>query len=64
MTETHQKSTVPGWQEFADSVQTLPDRILAKLPEDMRNDPQIRQEAARLALEAIASSSIASSARE
>ncbi|MCB2075006.1 MAG: DUF1214 domain-containing protein [Novosphingobium sp.] len=58
MTETHQKSTVPGWQEFADSVQTLPDRILAKLPEDMRNDPQIRQEAARLALEAIASSSI------
>lgn len=58
MTESHPKSTVPGWQEFADSVQTLPDRILAKLPEDMRNDPQIRQEAGRLALEALASSAI------
>ena len=28
-------SAVPGWQEFVDSLRTLPDRMLAKLPEPM-----------------------------
>jgi hypothetical protein len=46
---------VPGWAEFAESVRALPERLLAKLPEALRNDPQVRQEVARLALEGIAS---------
>lgn len=51
-------ASVDGWDEFVDSLRTLPSRMLAKLPESMRNDPQVRQEVARLALEALASSSI------
>jgi hypothetical protein len=50
--------SVAGWQEFVDSLRTLPDRMLAKLPEPMRKDPQIQQEVARLALEALASQTL------
>jgi Protein of unknown function (DUF1214) len=49
---------VAGWSEFAETVRTLPDRMLAKLPPEMRNDPQIQQEVARLALEAISSQTL------
>lgn len=52
-------SRVPGWQEFIDSLATLPDRMLAKLPEERRNDPQTQQEVARLALESLASNALA-----
>lgn len=48
-------STVPGWQDFIESLATLPDRMLAKLPDDRRSDPQTQQEVARLALESLAS---------
>jgi len=51
-------SAVPGWNELIDHLRDLPDRMLAKLPETLRNDPQIRQEAARIALEAIGSQSL------
>ena len=51
-------STVPGWTEFVESLRTLPDRMLAKLPEDMRGNPQVRQEVARLALESLASQTL------
>jgi hypothetical protein len=51
-------SQVAGWQEFVDSLRTLPDRMLAKLPEPMRSDPQMQQEVARLALEALTSMSL------
>jgi hypothetical protein len=51
-------TTVAGWQEFVDSLRTLPDRMLAKLPESMRKDPQMQQEVARLALEAVASQTL------
>ncbi len=51
-------SSVAGWNEFIESLRTLPDRLLAKLPEAMRNDPQIRQEVARLALESLASGTL------
>jgi len=51
-------SSIPGWQEFVDKLSTLPDRMLAKLPEPMRQDPQIRQEVARLALESLASQTL------
>ena len=51
-------SSVPGWGEFVESLRTLPDRMLAKLPEAQRRDPQVQQEVARLALEAVASQSL------
>lgn len=55
MSEFPQPSTVPGWGDFVESLKTLPDRMLAKLPDTSRADPQIQQEVARLALEALAS---------
>lgn len=51
-------STVAGWAEFAESLRTLPERMLAKLPAAMRTDPQVQQEVARLALEAVATSTL------
>ncbi len=51
-------TTVPGWTDFLDGLRDLPEKILARLPEGQRNDPQIRQEAARLALSAVASATI------
>lgn len=51
-------SGVAGWGEFAESLRTLPDRMLAKLPVSMRSDPQVQQEVARLALEAISTSTL------
>lgn len=51
-------SAVPGWAELVDSLRTLPDRMLAKLPEPMRSDPQVQQEIGRLALAALASQSL------
>lgn len=50
--------SVAGWAEFVEGLRTLPDRMLAKLPEGMREDPQIQQEVARLALESVASCAI------
>lgn len=50
--------SVPGWAEFIDGVRNLPAKMLARLPEKDRNDPQIRQEIGRLALSALAGASI------
>jgi hypothetical protein len=52
------QANVVGWQEFVESLRTLPDRMLAKLPDEQRKDPQIQQEVARLALESLASCAI------
>ena len=49
---------VPGWTDFLDGLRDLPDRILARLPAEQRNDPQIRQEAGRLALSAVVAATI------
>ncbi len=49
---------IPGWDAFASGLQDLPTKVLEKLPERVRNDPQIRQEVGRLMLEAIAVSSM------
>src|SRR5438270_13376918 len=49
---------VPGWEAFVENLRTLPSRMLAKLPEDQRNDPQVQQEVARLALESLATSTL------
>lgn len=46
---------VAGWSELIESLRSLPDQMLAKLPESMRTDPQIQQEVGRLALESLTS---------
>jgi hypothetical protein len=51
----HSASAAPGWAEFLDAVRDLPERILARLPAEQRDDPQLRAEAGRLALSAVAS---------
>jgi hypothetical protein len=55
---TAASSAVPGWSEFLDGLRDLPERVLAKLPDDQRNDPQVRAEVGRLALSAVAAASI------
>jgi hypothetical protein len=49
---------IAGWNEFVDGLRGLPERMLAKLPEAMRNDPQVQQEVGRLILESLASSTL------
>jgi hypothetical protein len=51
-------SAMPGWTEFLDGLRDLPDRVLAKLPDNQRSDPQVRAEVGRLALSAVAAASI------
>ncbi|MFT3967574.1 MAG: hypothetical protein QM690_17000 [Sphingobium sp.] len=50
--------SVPGWTDFLDGLRDLPAKILARLPADQQKDPQVRQEAGRLALSAVAAASI------
>jgi hypothetical protein len=57
-TDAPTSGDVPGWRDFLDGLRDLPDRILARLPAEQRNDPQIRQEAGRLALSAVAAATI------
>jgi hypothetical protein len=49
---------VPGWTEFLDGLRDLPDRVLARLPPEQRNDPQIQEEVGRLALSAVTAAAI------
>ena len=49
------KTVVAGWDDFVGKLADLPDRMLARLPEAIRNDPQVQQEVARMALEALTS---------
>lgn len=51
---TESKYNIAGWREFIENLGSLPERMLAKLPEDRQSDPQIQQEIIRLALEALA----------
>ena len=51
-------SVVPGWTDFLDGLRDLPDRVLARLPAEQQEDPQIRQEAGRLALSAFVAAGI------
>lgn len=50
--------SIPGWKHWTTQLEELDTQILARLPERIRNDPQVRQEAGRLLLEAVASESI------
>ena len=58
VTNTVPSDSIAGWSELIESLRTLPQRMLAKLPETERNDPQVQQEIGRLALEAMASSAL------
>lgn len=49
---------IPGWKHWTRQVEDLDKEIIARLPERLRNDPQVREEAGRLLLEAVASESI------
>ncbi|MGO9934891.1 MAG: DUF1214 domain-containing protein [Steroidobacteraceae bacterium] len=49
---------IAGWDEFVEGLRGLPGRMLAKLPESERNDPQIQQEVGRSMLEALTASSL------
>jgi hypothetical protein len=51
-------ASIAGWGEFIENLRTLPERMLAKLPEHQRGDPQVQQEVGRLALEAMACSAL------
>lgn len=49
---------IPGWKHWTRQVEDLDKEIIARLPERLRNDPQVRKEAGRLLLEVVASESI------
>lgn len=50
---------LPGWNAFTDRLRGLAPQALGKLPDRLREDPQIQQEVGRLLLEALAAGSIA-----
>ena len=45
--------SVEGWADLVETLQGLPARMLAMLPPEMRNDPQLRQDVGRLALASV-----------
>ena len=57
-TNTDPVDTIAGWNELIETLRHLPARMLARLPEDQRRDPQVQQEVGRLALEALTSSAL------
>jgi hypothetical protein len=54
-----ENNSIPGWKQWTTQLEQLDSQILSRLPERLRNDPQVRQEAGRLLLEAVAAESIA-----
>lgn len=56
---TAENNSIPGWKQWTSQLEQLDSQILSRLPERLRNDSQVRQEAGRLLLEAVASKSIA-----
>lgn len=57
-TSAPHSSPVPGWDAFLNGLRDLPERVLARLPDDQREDPQIRAEVGRLALSAVSAATI------
>lgn len=49
---------IEGWDVMVDGLRDLPRQMLARLPAEQQSDPQVRQEVARLALEALGSVTI------
>ena len=48
----------PAWDAFVDDLRDLWPQVAAKVPPEMREDPQVRQELGRLMLEALAARTI------
>jgi hypothetical protein len=53
------KDRIPGWEQWTSQLEQLDTKIISRLPDRLRNDPQTRQEAGRLLLEAVASKTVA-----
>ncbi|GAB3113226.1 hypothetical protein G8770_18095 [Aestuariicella hydrocarbonica] len=53
-----QPVAIPGWNALIQQLQALPVAALNKLPAELRNDPQVQQEVARLILQALTMSAI------
>jgi hypothetical protein len=51
-------TTFAAWDAFAGQLRSLGDQLVAHLPERLRDDPQVRQEAGRVLLEAVAAETI------
>lgn len=51
-------TAVPGWTELTTALQEMPTAILTKLPVELRSDPQVQQEIARLVLQAFTMASM------
>lgn len=49
---------LPAWNSFVEGLRELGPKMLEKLPERLRNDPQVQQEVGRLMLEALAARSL------
>jgi hypothetical protein len=49
---------IPGWDKFVDTLRGLPEHVMSRLPERVRDDPQIRQEAGRRMLAALVFSTL------
>jgi hypothetical protein len=49
---------IAGWEDFIAGLEALPAAMLAKLPQEMRSDPQIQQEVGRVILESLTLSAI------
>lgn len=60
MNAAHAASNAPpsvaGWSEFVDGLRDLPGQLLARLPTEQREDPQVQQEIGRIVLESLAAS--------
>jgi hypothetical protein len=52
------EASIPGWAEFVEQLRDMPERVLARLPERVRDDPQIRAEAGRRMIAAMAFSAL------
>lgn len=50
--------SIAGWDEYVDSLRDLAPKMLNRLPPEMRDDPQVQQEVARLMLSSIAQNSL------
>ncbi len=62
--QTAPAASVPGWEQLIDGLRDLPAKMLARLPEKDRNDPQVQQEVGRLALSAITQAGISALASD
>jgi hypothetical protein len=51
-------TTFAAWDAFAGQLRSLGDQLVEHLPERLRDDPQVRQEAGRVLLEAVAAETI------